>query len=177
MGRPLGDVCLDIASYARERKHEFLSYILRLAAAEAYKSADDDSFDLTLPQKLDLTLPQKCAPADMIVGIWDWDISNDRTYGDASCAELFSIDLQRAAHGLPVNAYLDAIHPEDISRVKRTLSEVTRVGGVYQVEHRLIKNDRLHWVLARGHCTLDRRGRPVRLPGALVDITRDKAMH
>jgi hypothetical protein len=35
MRRPLGDLCLDIASFARERKHEFLSYILRLAAAEA----------------------------------------------------------------------------------------------------------------------------------------------
>lgn len=169
MGRPLGDVCLDIASYARERKHEFLSYILRLAAAEAYKSADDERFDLALPQKF--------VPAEMIVGIWDWDISNDRTYGDASCAELFSLDPERATKGLPVNAYLDAIHPDDIAHVKNALATVTRHGGVYQVEHRLIKNDRLYWVFARGHCTLDRHNRPVRLPGALVDITREKAMH
>jgi PAS domain-containing protein len=169
MGRPLGDACLDIASYARERKHEFLSYILRLAAAEAYKSADEESFDLALPRKF--------APADMIVGIWDWDISHDRTYGDASCAELFSIDPQSAARGLPVNAYLDAIHPDDIGHVKQTLADATRLGGVYQVEHRVIKNDRLYWVFARGHCTLDRHGRPVRLPRVLVDITHQKAMH
>ena len=169
MGRPLGDVCLDIASYARERKHEFLSYILRLAAAEAYKSADDESFDLALPQKY--------APAQMIVGIWDWDISDDRTYGDVGCAELFGIDPHRAARGLSVNTYIDAIHPDDIARVKREVSKVMLHGGIYQVENRLIKNDRLHWVLARGHCTMDRHGRPVRLPGALIDITRDKAMH
>ncbi len=169
MGRPLGDVCLDIASYARERKHEFLSYILRLAAAEAYKSADEESFDLAMPRKF--------SPSDLIAGIWDWDISHDRNHGDASCAELFSIDPQRAARGLPVSTYLDAIHPDDIGRVRQKLFDATRMGGVYQAEYRLIKNDRLHWVFARGHCTLDRHGRPVRLPGALVDITHEKAMH
>ncbi|CAN5182395.1 hypothetical protein BH11PSE4_BH11PSE4_26760 [soil metagenome] len=169
MGRPLGDVCLDIASYARERKHEFLSYILRLAAAEAYKSAEDEHFEIAVSRKF--------APADVIVGIWDWDISNDRTYGDTSCAELFGIDPERAARGLPVNNYLDAIHPDDIARVKKAIATATVSGGVYQVEHRLIRNDRLYWVFARGHCTLDRHGRPVRLPGVLVDITRDKAMH
>jgi PAS domain-containing protein len=169
MGRPLGDVCLDIASYARERKHEFLSYILRLAAAEAYKSADDERFDLAIPQKF--------VPAELIVGIWDWDVSNDRTYGDASCAELFSIDPARAARGLAINTYLDAIHPDDIAYVKKVLASVTAQGGIYQVEHRLIKNDRVRWVFARGYCTLDKHGRAVRLPGALVDITREKAMH
>jgi PAS domain-containing protein len=169
MGRPLGDVCLDIASYARERKHEFLSYILRLAAAEAYKSAEDEHFEIAVSRKF--------APAELIVGIWDWDISNDRTHGDSSCAELFGIDPARAARGLPVNAYLDAIHPDDIVQVKRAIAAATTKGGVYQVEHRLIRNDRLYWVFARGHCTLDRHGRPVRLPGVLVDITREKAMH
>jgi PAS domain-containing protein len=169
MGRPLGDVCLDIASYARERKHEFLSYILRLAAAEAYKSADDVSFDLAERQRF--------APADVIVGIWDWDISNDRTYGDSGCAELFSIDPMRAARGPAVETYISAIYPDDIPRVRQELMKVTRHGGVYQVEHRLIKNDQLHWVFARGHCTLDKHNRPVRMPGVLVDITRDKSRH
>ena len=76
MRRPLGDVCLDIASFARERKHEFLSYILRLAAAEAYKStAEEDAFELPMTRKF--------AARELIAGIWDWDISNDRGHLDA----------------------------------------------------------------------------------------------
>jgi hypothetical protein len=31
--------------------------------------------------------------------------------------------------------------------------------------------------MARGNCTPDRHGRPVRLPGALIDITHDKKMN
>jgi hypothetical protein len=32
----------------------------------------------------------------------------------------------------------------------------------------------VHWVYARGRCTFDDRGYPVRFPGAFVDITSEK---
>jgi PAS domain-containing protein len=170
MRRPLGDVCLDIASFAQERKHEFLSYILRLAAAEAYKStAEEDAFELPMKRKL--------AARELIVGIWDWDISNDRNYLDTNAAQFFNVDPVRAAGGLPNMNYLDVIHPEDIAKVNAAIAQSTRIGGIFECEYRLIKNDRIKWVMARGNCTLDKYGRPVRLPGAIVDITHDKAMH
>ncbi|MEH2471901.1 PAS domain-containing protein [Nitrobacteraceae bacterium AZCC 2161] len=170
MQRPLGDVCLDIASYARERKHEFLSYILRLAAAEAYRSTTpDETFELPLKRKL--------APRELIAGIWDWDVSNDRVYGDAGCADFFNVDSLQATRGLPVMSYLDAVHPDDIGRVWATLDKSMQIGGLYEAEYRLIKNDRISWVFARGYCTLDKSGRPVRLPGVIIDITHEKAMH
>jgi PAS domain-containing protein len=170
MRRPLGDVCLDIASFARERKHEFLSYILRLAAAEAYKStAEEDAFELPMPRRL--------AARELITGIWDWDISNDVNYLDASAANFFSVDPERAARGLPNVLCLRAVHPDDIARLNAAVASSMRRGGIFECEYRLIRNDRIHWVLARGSCTLDRHGRPVRLPGALIDITHDKAMN
>jgi PAS domain-containing protein len=170
MRRPLGDVCLDIASFAQQRKHEFLSYILRLAAAEAYKStAEEDVFELPIPRK--------AAAKGLIVGIWDWDISNDRNYLDPGAAELFNIDPTRAAQGLPNTSYLSAIHPDDVAKVHSAIAQSMRLGGIFECEYRLIRDDRVSWVLARGNCTLDRHGRPVRLPGALVDITHDKKMN
>ncbi|UGV25539.1 PAS domain-containing protein [Rhodopseudomonas boonkerdii] len=170
MRRPLGDVCLDIASFARERKHEFLSYILRLAAAEAYKSAaEDDAFELPMARKL--------AARELIAGIWDWDISNNRNHLDASAANFFGVDPERAARGMPNEHYLHAIHPDDIARLQAAVASSMRLGGIFECEYRLIRNDRIHWVLARGSCTLDRHGRPVRFPGALIDITHDKAMN
>lgn len=170
MRRPLGDVCLDIASFARERKHEFLSYILRLAAAEAYKStADEDGFELPVPRKP--------AARELIVGIWDWDISNDRNYLDAGTAHFFSLDPERAARGVPHGSCMRAIHPDDLPRVEAAIACAMRAGGAYECEYRVILNDRVYWLLARGSCTLDRYGRPVRLPGALIDITHDKMMN
>lgn len=167
MRKPLGDVCLDIASFAQERKHEFLSYILRLAAAEAYNTtAEDDAFELPVRRK--------SAAQGLIAGIWDWDISNDRNHLDAGAAAFFNVDPERAARGLPNAHYLGAVHPDDVARVGADIAESMRSGGIFQCEYRLIRNDRVSWVLARGSCTLDRHGRPVRLPGVLIDITQDK---
>ncbi|MGM4893823.1 PAS domain-containing protein [Tardiphaga sp. 839_C3_N1_4] len=170
MRRPLGDVCLDIASFARERKHEFLSYILRLAAAEAYKTtAEDDAFEMPMPRRL--------AARELIVGFWDWDISNDRNYLDAEAARFFNVDPDKAARGLPNTACLAAIHPDDVARVRAAVAAAMRSGGVFECEYRLVRNDRVRWILARGSCTLDGHGRPVRLPGAIIDITHDKTMN
>lgn len=170
MRRPLGDVCLDIASFARERKHEFLSYILRLAAAEAYKStAEEDAFELPMVRKF--------AARELIAGIWDWDITNDRNHLDAGAADLFGVDPERAARGLPNVNYFGAIHPDDIAHLQAAVAASMRRGGIFECEYRLIRNDRVHWIMARGNCTLDRHGRPVRLPGALIDITHDKKMN
>jgi PAS domain-containing protein len=170
MRKPLADVCLDIASFAQERKHEFLSYILRLAAAEASKSAAaDETFELPAERKL--------ASRQLIAGVWDWDISNDRAYLDAGSAAFFGVDPDEAARGLPNMHYLSAVHPDDIGMVNAAIAKSMRHGGLFEMECRLITNDRITWVYARGHCTLDRSGRPVRLPGAIVDITHDKAMH
>lgn len=170
MRRPLGDVCLDIASFARERKHEFLSYILQLAAAEAYKStADDDGFELPVARK--------SAPRELIAGIWDWDIRNDRNYLDAVTAGFFNVDPVLAARGLPNMDFLRAIHPDDIAGVRAALAQSMRRGGLFEAEYRLVSHDRVRWVYARGSCTLDASGRPVRLPGAIVDITREKTLN
>ncbi|KAA0075375.1 hypothetical protein CIW50_15100 [Tardiphaga sp. P9-11] len=112
----MGDACLDIASFARERKHEFLSYILRLAAAEAYKTtADEDAFELPMPRRL--------AAKELIVGIWDWDISNDRSYLDTGSANFFNIDPTVAARGLPCMECLAAVHPDDIARVLAAIDQ------------------------------------------------------
>ncbi|MCX7318078.1 MAG: PAS domain-containing protein [Hyphomicrobiales bacterium] len=147
-----------------------MSYILRLATAEAYNStADDDAFEL--PQV------RKPAARELIAGIWDWDIRNDRNHLDADAANFFGVDPVSAARGLPNSAYLNAVHPDDQSRLQAAVKSAMRLGGAFECEYRVIKADRVHWVLARGNCTLDRRGRPVRLPGALIDITHDKAMN
>lgn len=170
MRRPLGDVCLDIASFAQQRKHEFLSYILRLAAAEAYKStAADDVFEMPTPRRP--------AARELITGIWDWDISNDRTYFDPGGARFLDVDPVLAALGMPNMHYLAAVHPEDIAMVEAAVGSSMRLGGAYECEYRVIKNDRVNWVLARGNCTLDGSGRPVRLSGAIIDITHDKALN
>ena len=168
MARLIGDVCLDIASFAEQKRHRFLSYILKLAAAEAYQGS-------AAQQRLDWDIrPIPAKPT--IVGFWDWDISHNRSYLDRGCAEFYGVDPDAAARGQPLNEYLHGIHPDDIAGFSRTINHAARRGGDFTMEYRLIVNDRLHWVHARGHVTLDRSGRPVRMPGAVFDITREKTL-
>jgi PAS domain-containing protein len=170
MRKPLGDVCLDIASFAKSRKHDFLSYILRLAAAEAYKSTPDETFELPMKRGL--------GSRELIAGVWDWDIPNGLIYFDAVSADFFNLDPTQASRGmLESEALLQAIHPDDFERVRSRVLEAMRTGGAYECEYRLVKNDRIIWVFARGSCTFDDSGRPVRFPCAIVDITHDKSMH
>lgn len=168
MTRLIGDVCLDIASFAKEKQHEFLSYILRLAAAEAYQGS-------AAQQRLDWEArPFTTRPK--IVGLWDWDISNNRSYLDQGCADFFGVDPDDAARGQPLDNYLHGLHPDDKAYFSRTIDKVVRDGGEFEAEYRLIVGDRVRWVHARGHCRLDRGGRPVRMPGAVMDITHEKTL-
>lgn len=174
MGRLIGDVCLDMAAYAKERRHEFLSYILNIAAEEAFSgSAASETIDINAA---DINAARRAHARDVLVGVWDWDISNDRTTMDSGCAEYFGIDPSSAARGRPNSEYQRSVHPDDLPHLLVALEKSIRVGGSFEAEYRLICNDRLRWVYARGHCIFDRLDRPVRMPGAVIDITREKMM-
>ena len=109
------------------------------------------------------------------IGVWDFDVPNDRVTAPGPFARLFGLDPAAAAAGRSLGDFLAAVHPADRPGVEAALAEAMRLGGPYSAEFRLAQPDgTLRWVMARGHCTLDAAGRPLRLPGALVDITDRK---
>lgn len=169
MGRLIGDVCLDIAAYAKERRHEFLSYILNIAAEEAFSGT-------AASETIEINAARRAHARDVLVGVWDWDITNDRTTMDSGCAEYFGIDTSSAARGRPNSEYQRSIHPDDLPYLLVAMDKSIRIGGSFEAEYRLICNDRLRWVYARGHCIFDRSDRPIRMPGAVIDITREKTL-
>lgn len=108
-------------------------------------------------------------PLGSIVGIWDWDVANDRNRADPGCAELFGLSPAKAAAGLGLDAYLNAVHPDDVGGLSRKIGTALK-GGVLEAEYRIIMDNRIKWVFARGYCTLDPSNRPERLPGAIVGL-------
>ena len=110
-----------------------------------------------------------------VVGIWDWDIPEDRVFADARFAGLYGVDPALAAAGAPVNLFLRNMHPDDRERVNRETALAIASAGNFSSEYRLVQSDgSFRWVLARGYCLHDDQGRPVRFPGATVDITERK---
>jgi PAS domain S-box-containing protein len=106
--------------------------------------------------------------ASGVVGTWDWDVVADRVYADPRFAALFG-------EGKPVVEYVNAIHPDDVARVKAAIDRGLTLGEPFREEYRLVQKDgSVRWIDARGRCQFDDAGAPTRFPGVAVDITDRK---
>ncbi|HEX7021679.1 MAG TPA: PAS domain S-box protein [Trueperaceae bacterium] len=106
---------------------------------------------------------------------WVWDIREDRMKGSESFARLFAVDPQRAAEGLPLRVFVDALHEDDRERVLQEVNRAIETGVPYAADYRVWNADgQLRWVSARGQVEYDAAGRAKMFPGALVDITERK---
>jgi signal transduction histidine kinase/PAS domain-containing protein len=132
--------------------------------AEAALRASEERYQLALQ-------------AARTIGAWDWDILNDRVVTDSQFAELYLVNPDHAAAGVPFKIFLDGIHDDDRPRIEAAVRCAIDGGEDFAEEYRLPQPDgTTRWVFARGRCHYDEAGRPVRLPGATVDITDRKAV-
>lgn len=113
--------------------------------------------------------------ASGMVGTFDWDVQSDTLYSDARLAEMFSIAPLKAKQGAPWAEYLAGIHPEDVDRIGKAVSQTIATGEKYVQEYRLLpKGGSTRWVEARGECLFGDNGKPSRFTGVVVDITSQK---
>lgn len=78
-----------------------------------------------------------------------------------------------AAEGLPVEAFIEGVHPDDLQRVGALVRRTIETGAPYEAEYRVTGGDGGRQVVARGSLqTLPSGGR--RLVGAVIDITERK---
>lgn len=114
---------------------------------------------------------------DSIVGMWYWDVPNDRLYADARMAALFSVDPVEAMCGAGVDAYIQGIHPDDRADVAREVERCVRLGIDFRCEYRIVSTagERLLAAFARCHHAED--GNTTHYVGVAFDITelRDAA--
>ncbi|MBD2499650.1 PAS domain-containing protein [Anabaena azotica] len=106
---------------------------------------------------------------------WRWNITENRLIVNRSLAHLFGVDAESAAKGLPIEHFLNAIHPDDQAQVRVAIEEAIATGEEYVSEYR-IRNTagEERWVIARGRVEYDTNGNPLVFPGALADISARK---
>ncbi|WP_339103298.1 PAS domain S-box protein [Haloterrigena salinisoli] len=108
------------------------------------------------------------------VGIWTWDIEEDVVTADDYLADAYGMDPERAADGAPMEAFYESIHEDDRARARDRLERAVEETGELEVEYRVRNADgEVMWVVARGEVEYD-DGEPVRLNGAVSDITELK---
>lgn len=109
------------------------------------------------------------------LGAWDWNIQTGKVIFSLRWAAMRGFGLEEVRPH--VDSWISGVHPEDWPTVQKTLTDYFE-GRIpeYEVEHRaLTKSGEWIWILDRGKvCARDEQGRPTRMVGVELDITKRK---
>jgi PAS domain S-box-containing protein len=107
-------------------------------------------------------------------GLWEWDIATGNTYLSPRWKELLGFADDELPNDRKI-AFYDRLHPDDLAVVEAASRENLTRFVPYAVEVRLrAKNGEYRWFHIRGQAEGDDQGRPLRIAGAMSDITERK---
>ena len=134
--------------------------------------------NITERKRMELVLQQseqRYALAERAVdlALWERDFALDEIY----CSPRWKAVLGYAAGECPkrMAEFLALVHPDDLAEMKEALRSHLEQGTTYATEYRLRhKHGNYIWLLARGEAVRDATGHPIRMLGAISDITQRK---
>lgn len=100
--------------------------------------------------------------------IWDWNLETDVTWHNDGLQKIFGY-----TKGDNIRDWEDHLHPDDRERVRRSITAHARTGqGFWEARYRLRRGDGSYaQVYDRGLVVHDPLGKPLRMVGAMVDIS------
>jgi len=103
-------------------------------------------------------------------GLWDRDIATATAYVSPRWREIMGI-----AESTTVSTEEEmqiSVLPEDAPRQQEAMARHLADGTPYDIELRVLRNDgQVRWIRTRGEAERDAEGRPVRMAGAISDVT------
>ena len=103
------------------------------------------------------------------LGTWDWDIPSGELIWSDRCRHMFGVALGTE---ISYERFLGSLHTEDRERVDRDVRLAINRHETYDTEMRTIWPDgTLHWIRSRGRAYYDHKGTPVRMSGAVLEVT------
>lgn len=107
------------------------------------------------------------------IGIWDWDVVQDKLVWDDATYGLFGV--REEDFGGAYDAWAGTLAPEDFERITADVRAALRGERVYDTEFRVVWPDgSVHYLKADGQVFWDEAGRPLRMVGVNYDITERK---
>ncbi|SDD70861.1 PAS domain S-box-containing protein [Algoriphagus faecimaris] len=106
--------------------------------------------------------------------IWDWDIVKEEHYWGTGFNKLLGEEV--AGLQKDHNRWLDAIHPEDKEHVHSNLFKLLDdpKETFFESEYRIINKSHIIYVVDKGTIIRDEKGKPLRMVGAIQDISHRK---
>lgn len=108
-------------------------------------------------------------------GVWDWDMASGRLEWSRELFELFGLDHEKDRADF--ETWRRVVHPEDRSIASTRIDNAVRDGSILDSEYRILLRDgAVRWINALGRTMYDPEGKPRRMLGICVDITRRRRM-
>ena len=103
-------------------------------------------------------------------GIWDWNIVTGGLYWSDRTFEL--LGLESGALTPSYDVWISVVHPDDVDRAHRAVSQHLDTHEPYDIEIRVrMKDGSYRWFRDLGQAVWDAAGRPVRMVGSMSDVT------
>ena len=107
------------------------------------------------------------------MGVWSWNIDEDKRYFDDRVSHLLGIDLTTFTG--KSEEFFQFVHPDDHETISTALHRTVTEDVLYEADYRAVWPDgSLHYIRTRGRLYRDEAGRPKEIIGVLWDITERK---
>ena len=108
------------------------------------------------------------------VGVWEWDLTKQRTYWSSECSRLYG--LEPVDREISSDEWLRLVHPDDVQKIDAEWANIA-AGKPFEVEFRMpLQTGETRWILSKGHAQFDAAGKPIRLLGINLDVTERKRL-
>ncbi len=107
------------------------------------------------------------------MGTWSWDLHTDTIWFSEEVMQIFNYD----PHGFDASfqSFISSVHPADRERVLYATSIAIETNTSYSIDHQLMLCDgKTCFVHTEASVISDRHGTPIKLEGAIQDITKRK---
>jgi diguanylate cyclase (GGDEF)-like protein/PAS domain S-box-containing protein len=108
--------------------------------------------------------------------VWEWDLETNQVWWGEGLQKIFHYSSELTQ--TDVTWWFEHIHPEDRPKVDRTLTQALH-GGMefWSKEYRFRRKDETYvHIMDRGYIIRNDSGKPIRMVGAMLDITEQKQM-
>ena len=107
------------------------------------------------------------------LGSWEFNI---QTGAIIASDEIFNIfEIPDDTKVLSYKSFIDAIHPEDKSRVNRAYKNSLKTKEAYQIIHRIVVPSGIKYVKKQCETKFDKKGKALVLIGTIQDITDEQS--
>ncbi|SEH86698.1 PAS fold-containing protein [Rhizobium tibeticum] len=113
-------------------------------------------------------------------GLFTWDLKSNLVYADSALASLFGLEPDETEHGLPLQSYMERIHPQDAPALAKQINDAIVAQHPTVQNYRVLSQDGTYIpVCAFGRCFRDRDDVPVHYAGIVVpaDTLPDNRSH